>query len=86
MFDELTALLRHGTWDLVSPLVGSNIIGCKWVYRAKHKSDGSIYRFKARLMAKGYNQHPGLDYKKKFSLVVKPTTIRVVLSIVVMQG
>jgi hypothetical protein len=86
MSAELTALMRHHTWDLVPPPLHCNPVGCKWVFRVKRKSDGSIDRFKARLVAKGFHQRPGLDYKKTFSLVVKPATIRTVLIIYVMQG
>ncbi|KAL6323300.1 hypothetical protein AAG906_029307 [Vitis piasezkii] len=75
----LTALMRHGTWDLVSPPKNCNSIGCKWVFRVKRNSDGLIDRFKARFVAKGFNQREGLDYKETFNPVVKPATIRTVL-------
>ena len=86
MSSELTALMRHGTWDLVPPPKNCNPMGCKWVFRIKKKADGSMDWFKARLVAKGYNQRPGLDYKETFIPVVKPATIRSVLSIVVING
>ena len=46
-------------------------IGCKWVYKVKHNSDGSISRYKARLVAKEYAQTHGIDYKETFALVAK---------------
>ena len=55
MSNELTALMQHGTWDLVLPLSNCKPVGCKWVFRVKRKADGSVDRFKARLVAKGYN-------------------------------
>lgn len=86
MSEELTALMRHGTWTLVSPPKNYNPIGCKWVFRVKRKADGSIDRFKARLVTKGFNQRHGLDYKETFSPVVKPATISTVLTVAVTQG
>ena len=86
MSSELTALMRHGTWDLIPPPINCHPVGCKWVFRVKRKVDGSVDKFKARLVAKGYNQQPGVDYNETFSPVVKPATIRTVLSIAIMNG
>lgn len=86
MSTEITALMKHGTWDLVLPTADCKPVGCKWIFRVKRKADGSVDKFKARLVAKGYNQRPGVDYTETFSPVVKPATIRAVLSIAVMNG
>ena len=61
-------------------------MGCKWVFQVKRHADRSVDRFKACLVAKGYHQCSGIDYFDTFSLVIKPATIRVVLSITVMNG
>jgi hypothetical protein len=81
MRDEFDALQRQNTWSLVAPSAGQNIIGCRWVYKLKRNSDGSISRYKARLVAKGFHQQPGLDFDETFSPVVKPPTVRIVLSL-----
>lgn len=56
------------------------IVGCKWVFKLKRNADGTISKYKARLVAKGFHQLPRFDFTKTFSLIVKPTTMRVVLT------
>lgn len=61
-------------------------VGCKWVFRIKRKADGSIERYKARLVTKGFHQQQAIDYDQTFSPVIKPATIRTVITIVVSLG
>ena len=80
---EIDSLFRNKTYTLVTPEIASNIVGCRWIFTIKRLPNGAVDRFKARLVAKGYHQRPGIDFHDTFSPVVKPATIRQVLSIAV---
>lgn len=83
---EFQSLQKQHTCSLVPLPHHKNIVTCKWVYKLKRHSDGSIARYKARSVARGYLQQFGLDYDETFNLVVKPTTVRLLLSLVVNNG
>ena len=68
-------------WTLVPKSATHNLVGCKWVFKLKRKAGGSIERYKVRLVAKEFHQQANVDFEETFSLVVKPTTIRIMLSV-----
>jgi len=83
--EELAAYQSNGTWTLVPRPAGSKVIGSKWVFKVKRNADGSVDRYKARLMAKGYNQRPGLDYLEVFAPTFRLSSIRVMLALAALQ-
>ncbi|KAE8655314.1 Coatomer subunit epsilon-1 [Hibiscus syriacus] len=83
---EFKALTDNNTWKLVPLPADRKVIGCKWLFRIKHNSDGFVNRFKARLVAKGYSQVPGCDFVDTFSHVVRFFTINVLLSVAASRG
>lgn len=62
MNEEFTAFLQNGTWVLVPSKPNMNLVGCKWVFRIQRHVDGSIERYKALLVAKGYHQEICIDF------------------------
>ncbi|XP_010445567.1 PREDICTED: uncharacterized protein LOC104728255 [Camelina sativa] len=83
---EYDALTINHTWDLVPPNAHQNIVGCKWVFTTKFHANGVLDRYKSRLVAKGFHQQYGKDYAETFSLVIKSTTIRLVLDVAVKKS
>jgi hypothetical protein len=86
MEDEYAALLQNHTWDLVPRPPGANIVTDKWVFKHKFNVDGSLERYKARWVLRGFMQRPGIDFDETFSPVVKPATVRTVLSLAVSRN
>lgn len=75
MKEEMDDLIQQQTWKLVPLPPDKNLVGCKWIYKIKKDPDGSVARYKARLVANRYSQEAGLNYYETFSHVVKTTTV-----------
>jgi hypothetical protein len=79
MAKEIATLERTSNWDVVTPTLSCSSITCKWIYMIKTRSDGSLGRYKARLVARDFQQEHGRDYDETFSPVAYMTTVHTLL-------
>lgn len=81
MDEEYLSQMEHDTWELVELPPDRKAIGCKWLYKTKEDEKGNIVRHKARLVAQGFNQKPGVDFDEVFAPVAKQVTLRTLLTV-----
>ena len=81
MTEELDALFRNRTWVLVDLPPDKSVVGCKWVFKNKTRYDGSIKRYKTRLVAKGFTQKYDIDYEETFALIARLLSVRILLAV-----
>jgi len=78
---ELDALHSNNTWSVVPIPAGRKIVGSKWIFKLKHDADGVVNRHKARLVAQGFTQQPGLDFDEIFAPVVRYDSLRILIAL-----
>ena len=81
MKKELDSLSKNHTWDLVTLLPRKSVVGCKWIYKIKTHSDGSIEHYKAYLVAKGFTQEYEIDYEETFAPVARISSVCALLAV-----
>ncbi|CAI5478185.1 unnamed protein product [Closterium sp. Yama58-4] len=86
MESELKSIEENDTYELVELPEGRTAITSKWLFKIKSDADGKIERYKSRLVAKGYQQKENVDYKELFAPMVKPTTLRTLLTGAAIKG
>eukprot|EP00963_Diacronema_lutheri_P010446 scaffold1052_cov339-Pavlova_lutheri.AAC.62 len=80
--NEIDALSKMRTWDIKELPPDRKPIGAKWIFRVKRDEHGNITNYKARLVALGCHQKPGVDYDEVYASVVSKTRLRIVLAAV----
>ena len=78
--EELKALEKNNTWDITDLPNRKSTVSCKWLFSMKCHANGSVERYKARLVARGYTQSYGIDYEETFATAAKLNTIQVLVS------
>src|SRR6266516_3232686 len=83
--DEIQSLIENGTFELVQLPPGRKAIGSRWVFRVKRNADGSIERYKARLVAEGFAQRPGFDFTETFAPTPRWAALRAILALAAIE-
>jgi hypothetical protein len=81
MVEEHASIMKNDVWEVVPRPEGKSVVGSRWIYKIKHAANGSIEKFKARFMAKGFSQKEGVDYDETFAPIARYTSIKVVISL-----
>ena len=83
MKKEIESLRKNDVWELADLPKGRKAVGSKWVLKIKTDAEGSVERFKARLVAQGFSQKPRTDYDETFSPVARFESVRTVIALAV---
>jgi hypothetical protein len=86
MVEEYASIMQNDVWEVVPRPDGKSVISSKWIYKIKYVADGSIEKYKARFVVRGFSQREGVDYSESFAPVARYTSIRSVISIAAEMG
>ena len=78
--------MKNKVLEAVARPEGKSIVSSKWIYKIKHSADGSIEKYKARFVARGFSQKEGIDYDETFAPVARYTSIRSIISLASVLG
>ena len=83
---EYNTLVENQTWEIVDLPEGAVAVGSGWVFKKKINADGTVERYKARIVAKGFSQRPGIDYTEVFAPTFRPATLRLIIAMAAIQN
>jgi hypothetical protein len=86
MMEEYSSIMKNDVWEVVPRPEGKSVVGSRWIYKIKHVVDGSVDKFKARFVAKGFSQKEGIDFSETFAPMARYSSIRAVISIAAELG
>jgi len=86
MQEEYQSIMKNGVWEIIPRPSDKLVVTSKWIYMIKHVVDGSIDKYRARFVARGFSQKEGIDYEKIFAPTLRYTTIRLLVSFAATMG
>ena len=86
MLEEYDSIVINSSWEIVPRLVGKSVVGSRWIYKVKQAADGSVEKYKARFVSRGFSQIEGIDYEETFAPVAQYSSIRTILSLSMHMG
>jgi hypothetical protein len=86
MIEEYQSILKNDVWDIVPRLEWKSVLTSKWIYKIKHAANGSVKKYKARFVARGFSQVEGVDYDETFAPVARYTSIRTIIALATSMG
>src|SRR5713101_2939269 len=81
MTEEYQSIMKNDVWDIVPKPKGKSVVSSKWICKIKHVDDGSIEKYNARFVARGFSQKEGIDYEETFAPVARYTSIRAIMAL-----
>ena len=81
MVEEYNYIVKNSAWEIVPRLVDKSLVGSRWIYKVKQDDDGSVEKYKARFVARGFSQIKGIDYEENFAPIAWYSSIRTILAL-----
>jgi hypothetical protein len=86
MVEEYDSIVKNSAWKIVPRPVDKSVVGSRWIYKVKQVSDGSVEKYKARFVARGFSQIEGIDNDETFAPVARYSSIRSILALSAQMG
>jgi hypothetical protein len=81
MTEEYQSIMKNEVWEIVPRLKNKDVVSSRWLFKIKHVADGSIEKYKARFVARGFSQKEGIDYEETFAPMARYTSIRTIIAL-----
>jgi hypothetical protein len=81
MTEEYQSIIKNDVWEIVLRPKSKDVVSSKWLFKIKHVADGSIEKYKARFVTRGFSQKEGIDYEETFAPVARYTSIRTIIAL-----